>query len=198
MRAYTANKRDERGRQQKKQKRNKKKRKRLIFPTKTDWNIPKQLARFDWEDLPGGAKQVRVFPYENDDASHLADMTPSPTPLFQASFKTIPYVPAFPLSTQWARYAGLDTTLVQPPVPQGKAKEIVGTDRWCRCVVAQQSSRTHVGWFDLSQRDEEGRFSALFENFWPGMGRWQLGVRMDDAKIEIPEGEFWDGPRASL
>lgn len=164
---------------------------------------------------------MQVFPYDDDTtaSSNLAGAAESPSndgpkpPFFQASFKTIPYVPAFPMSTHWAKYVGMDTTLVQPPVPQGgkpgargdeeKEEElvVVGTDKWCRCVVAQQSSRTHVGWFDLSQEDQHGGQSshaALFKNFWPEMGRWQLGIRMDDAKIEIPEGEFWEKPRASL
>lgn len=208
---------------------------------KPDWNIPKHLARFEWRDLPRGATQVQVFPYDDDFVSG-AKPTPAtedapksgtsrPRPFFQASFKTIPYVPSFPLSTHWAKYAGVDTTLVQPPVPssrqaapaqdQGQLGQnededqvvVLGTEKWCRCVVAQSSSRSHVGWFDLSQRPQPGQDEAegeklppaegsssspLFENFWPGMGRWQLGIRMDDAKIEIPEGEFWERPRASL
>lgn len=95
---------------------------------------------------------------------------------------------------------GMDTTLVQPPVPQGKPDDVfvVGTEKWCRCAVEQQSSRTHVGWFDLSQKDEQGQMSALFENFWPQMGRWQLGIRMDDATIDVLEPEYWDKPEASL
>lgn len=105
------------------------------------------------------------------------------------------------MSTHWAKYIGMDTTLVQPPVPHGKPSEVVGTEKWCRCIVAQQSRKSHVGWFDLSQKDEKGKLNnggLLFENFWPGMGRWQLGIRMDDAKIEIPEGEFWEKPRSNL
>lgn len=104
------------------------------------------------------------------------------------------------MSTQWAKYLGMDTAFVQPPVPHGKPEEIacIGTEKWCRCRVEQQSSRTHVGWFDMSQRDEQNQTNALFENFWPQMGRWQLGIRMDDATLDILEPEFWDKVEASL
>lgn len=156
-----------------------------------DWNIPKHLARFDWQDLPNGGIQVKVFPH--DTAGDNAEAAPSPTPLFQASFKTLPLVPSFPFSTGWAKYVGLDLNFVQPPVPQGVPSEVVGTEEWCKCIITQSSSQTHVGWFDISQRDVDGKLTALFDNFWPGLGRWHLGVRMDNATIDVPEGEFWAG-----
>jgi hypothetical protein len=34
-----------------------------------------------------------------------------------------------------------------------------------------------------------------FENWWPGIGRWRLGMKMEDATIEFPEGKHWVGPR---
>lgn len=114
-------------------------------------------------------------------------------PLFQASFKTIPFVPAFPMSTAWAKYLGMDLSIVQPPLPQGTSREVAGTENWCKCLVTQTASRTHVGWFDLKQEKEKGEDLSLsgFENFWPGLKRWHLGIRMDDAIIEVPEGEYW-------
>lgn len=44
----------------------------------------------------------------------------------------------------------------------------------------------------MSQKDAGGKSTSLFENFWPGLGRWQLGVRMDDAAVLIPEGRYWE------
>lgn len=157
---------------------------------RADWNIPKHLAHFVWEDLPNGATQVKVFPRDTDGGEAAAE----PTPLFKASFKTIPFIPSFPMSTSWAKYVGLDLSLVQPPVPQGVSEEIVGTNQWCKSIITQYSSRMHLGWFNISQRDEHGDSGALFENFWPGLGQWQLGVKMDNAAIEVPEGEYWHSP----
>lgn len=57
--------------------------------------------------------------------------------------------------------------------------------------MSQDSPRTHLAWFDISQKDEQGKSASLFENFWPGLGRWHLGLRMDDTVIGIPEGEHW-------
>lgn len=156
----------------------------------TDWNIPKHLARFDWKCLADGTMQVHVFPH--DTGLDGTEAEASSTPLFKAAFKTLPLVPAFPLSTSWAKYLGLDLNLVQPPVPQGTSREVVGTDRWCKVRIPQSSSSTHIGWFDISQRDDNGRLDGLFENFMPGLGRWHLGVRMDDAILTVPEGLHWE------
>lgn len=169
---------------------------KLLTRSNQDWNIPKHLARFDWKDLPNGAKQCKVFPHDTD--GDVAEASASAKPLFQASFKTVPYMPAFPMSTKWFKYLGVDTALVQPPVPQGNPGEVVGTEQWCKCEMTQAASRTHVGWMDLSQRDSDGKLTGLFENFWPGMGRWQLGVRMNNADLNIPEGEYWRTPTANL
>lgn len=168
---------------------------RLLTSMHQDWNIPKHLAKFEWRDLPNGAKQCKVFPH--DTSGDANESSPSTTPLFQASFKTVPLVPSFPLSTKWFEYFGVSTALVQPPVPQGAQPEIVGTKEWCRSPSIQSSSKTHVGWMDLRQRDEEGKLTGLFENFFPGLGRWQLAVRMDNADFDIKEGEHWR-PRANL
>lgn len=110
----------------------------------------------------------------------------------------MPLVPSFPLSTRWFEYFGVNTALNQPPVPQGAPPEVVGTEEWCRSQSIQSSSKTHVGWMDLRQRDEEGKLTGLFENFWPGLGRWQIAVRMDNAVVDIGEGEYWHLPRANL
>lgn len=156
------------------------------------------MARFDWTDLPNNTTQVQVYPHEAD----ATEQSPVATPLFRASFRTVPYVPAFPLSTAWAKYVGVDTAIVQPPLPQGVASEeevvVVGTARWCKSCMRLSSSRSHLCWVDLRQRgdgESDGEKGDVgFENFWPGLGRTHLGVRMDDAVIEVPEGEYWTVP----
>ncbi|PSR80234.1 hypothetical protein BD289DRAFT_414644 [Coniella lustricola] len=171
-----------------------------------NWNIPKHVARFEWSDLPNnGGTHVKVFslpqPHPNDkttptfiSSSSSSSSSPSPDqPLFQASFKPIPYLPSFPLSTAWASSLGLmDLSLVNPPVPHGPRPEQVGTNMWCKSLMVQSSPRTSVGWFDMKQpQSRDTAKEGQEENFWPGLGRWRLGVRMDDVRLEVPEGEYW-------
>lgn len=167
-----------------------------MYNGRLHWNIPKHLARFEWVEDPTTTTTTRLkvfLPQEGgEDASAAQQGT---APFFQASFRTVPYVPSFPFSTAWAKYFGMDFTLVQPPLPEAGGEEAacVGTDQWCAFETTQASRRTHLVWWDLSQREggEGSKFSGLFENFWPGLGRWRLGVRMDDATVEIPEGKHF-------
>lgn len=152
-------------------------------------------------------------------------------PFLKATFKTISYIPSFPLSTGIAAYTGMDLALVQPPLPSGheeEAKILVGTKDWCSVIPLEWSKKCSLGWWDMRQGEstyEEGRLKGVgeeqallgtggglagndgsgsrveneqeedgeqsFENFWPGIGRWQLGVVMEDATIEFPVGERW-------
>ncbi len=167
-----------------------------------DWNIPKHLARFEWTDLPTGAVQVKVFPH--DTAGDATESQPSRAPFFQTTFKTVPFVPAIPTSTSLYGYLGIDVSLVGPPLPQGPAEELVGTENWAKAVPSMSSRKTHVGWFDMRQADNDGdgdgerTRTGRHENFWPGRGRWVLGVRMDDAEFAMSEAEQWAPPESTL
>lgn len=172
--------------------------------TPTDWNVPKHLARFDWTEEPNGAISVKVYPHDGDASfSSLAvpiETHPSSEPFFQASFKPMRYVPSFPFATRWARFFGIDTTLVLPPLPEGKGSqgELPGTDQWRTVIPVQFSRQTKLGWFDLSQRDQKGDVVGDYENFWPGLGRWQVGMKMENADLEFGYPEIWDRPRSHL
>lgn len=113
----------------------------------------------------------------------------------------------------------MDLALVQPPLPVGKGENsriLAGTEDegWCKVEPAEWSKKCRVGWWDLKQEgDGDGEGQALlggegeggegeggegegedgerFENWWPGNGRWHLGVMMEDATIEFPVGERW-------
>lgn len=106
--------------------------------------------------------------------------------------------------------------LVQPPLPEGKGEEEVGTERWCG-IVPFQSGRTAVGWWDMEGESvEEGEGGdgeeadgvsgiaksgkavgkEVHENWWPGGGKWRIGMVMEDADIAFPEGKYWN--RSSL
>lgn len=154
-----------------------------------DWNTPKHLAKFDWHHGEDGSTTVKVYPHDTtgDDRESIASVQP----FFQATFKPVRYAPKFPMATRWANYLGFDTTLVMPPLPQGEGAqgELPGTDRWCSLVPMQYSRRTVLGWFDMQQQhDESGKLvggGGEHKNFWPGLGRWQLGVKMEDADLSF-------------
>ena len=169
--------------------------------------MPKHLARFAFTNLPSNAIAIAVYPHDTNSSS--SEATPSSNPIFSAVYKPISYLPSFPMSTSVAKYAGIDISLVQPPLPEGKGShgELSGTERWCQVLPREYSNRASLGWWDLKQVDESesepllGRESdrrdgrEVYENFWPGIGRWRIGMKMEDATIEFPEGKYWDEPQ---
>lgn len=170
-----------------------------------NWNIPKHLAQFEWTTNPDGSETVRVFPHDtNADAT---EATASTIPFFTATIKPVPYVPAFPMSLKPLKYLGLDVTLVGPPLPQGNGSqgELPGTDRWCAIHPGISTPRAMLASFDMKQPDhgldpEEAKVKGLSteENFWPGLGRWQYGVKMENATVDFPEAVYWDAPKSQL
>ncbi|KAI0911838.1 hypothetical protein F4823DRAFT_584382 [Ustulina deusta] len=167
---------------------------------RANWNIPKHLARFEWEDLGDGTTRVRVYPH--DTTGELSEPKPCNIPLFQATFKPIRWTPGFPFSFSWLRYLGLPACLVQPPLPTGEGSqgELPGTDRWCKVEPSISTKRASLAWVDLSQKNGQGGFtsSVAYENFWPGLGRWQLTLKLEDADVDFPEGIYWYTPKSAL
>lgn len=86
---------------------------------------------------------------------------------------------------------------MQPPLPSGNGvqDELPGTDKWCKILPGQSSRKASLAWVDMSQKDETGALQAQHENFWPKLGRWQLGVKMEDCEIDFGEGTYWDAPQ---
>ncbi|KAF5562511.1 hypothetical protein FNAPI_3158 [Fusarium napiforme] len=168
-----------------------------------DWNVPKHLAKFDWTDNSNGSTTVKIYPHDTlpTDSASSESASPDPTPFFQATFKSIRYAPSFPFRTSWINYLGFDTTLVFPPLPEGSGSqgELPGTDQWCSVVPQQSTSKCMLGWFDVEQhRDEEGKLTGEFENFWPGWSKWQIGIKMENSVIEFDHPETWEPPRTRL
>lgn len=175
--------------------------KHTCYNGRLNWNVPKHLARFHWTDGPDGSTSVKVFPHDTH-PENVNEATASPEPFFQTTFKPVRYMPAFPLATRWLDFLGFKTTLVQPPLPSGPSSqgELPGTDRWCSVVPLQYSSRSMVGWFDIEQEnDSKGKTAGESQNFWPGLGRWHMGLKMENAEVifDDPE-EVWDAPRSNL
>ncbi|MCJ1417483.1 hypothetical protein MMC32_003827 [Xylographa parallela] len=186
-----------------------------------NWNIPKHLARFSFTSPSPGTTKVEVFP--NDTTGDSIESTASMRPFFTGIYSPVSYIPRFPFSTRIAGYLGIDFHLVQPPLPEGNAKdgELPGTTKWCKILPLQYSSKTSMIWVDLKQtvtsakgisaksqpeniagatgdavamgpgRQADGIYSE-FENWWPGLGRWQMGLKLENAIVEFGEGKYWD------
>lgn len=105
------------------------------------------------------------------------------------------WTPYFPLSTSMFKYIGLDLTLIHPPLPAGASSqgELPSTERWCKVFPYQTSRRVCLGWVDMRQAAGQP-----YENFWPGVGKWTLGYRMDDAEMFFDVGERWDTSKKLL
>lgn len=111
------------------------------------------------------------------------------------------------MSSSWLSYLGISTYILQPPLPEGDpADVVVGTNDWKRSNPILKSKRAKMMWIDMKQPDgdrqhgeaepsqEEG--AALlenkgkgYENWWPGMRRWQLGLICEDATLDLGEPE---------
>ncbi|KAI0099742.1 hypothetical protein GGR51DRAFT_534962 [Nemania sp. FL0031] len=181
---------------------------------RTNWNIPKHLARFEWEGLPEGKTRVRVYPYDTT-VPGSSETSASEKYFFQAVFQPMRWVPSFPLSLSWFKYVGIDASLVQPPLPDGRqgdslaGEELVGTNRWCKILPAMQTRKAMLGWMDMAQHGDDvadsnngdgssnsgGSSDAQYEHFWPGLRRWNMAIKMENADIEFGEGEYWNPTR---
>lgn len=186
---------------------------RLLVLTSADWNIPKHLARFEWDESPDGKTRVRVYPYDtaspSDNKSGSApELEPSEQFFFQAAFQPIYWTPSFPFSLSWLKYVGIDTSLVQPPLPDGRqgdsriGDELAGTSRWCKVKPLLSTRTATLGWIDMSQHDSvaaiddgDGNRNTIYENFWPGLRRWNLAIKMENADVVFNEGLYWDLPQ---
>lgn len=96
---------------------------------------------------------------------------------------------------------------MHPPLPRGRGgeQELPSTDTWCKSMPVEYSSKASMGWWDLRQprgSEEDALLqnpdavsnqmeSSEHENWWPGLGRWRLGMKMEDAIVEFDKGEFW-------
>ncbi|KAH6707940.1 hypothetical protein BKA61DRAFT_558607 [Leptodontidium sp. MPI-SDFR-AT-0119] len=174
---------------------------------RNNWNIPKHLADFEFKPLPNNAVRISVYPLESPSSG--SERMRSKSPFFTAVYMPIGYAPSFPLSTAAAKYVGVDLTLVQPPLPSdinSSGVELVGTEQWCSVMPHEWSSKASLGWWDL-KRGEATEEDALLhtgrdteeqetghENWWPGLSRWRIGLMMEDATINFPEGKHWAGP----
>lgn len=146
--------------------------------------------------VPEPPLKIEVFPED-----------PSTTePFFTANIQPIRWLPRFPFSFGWASYFGIDTNIIQPPLPQGDSPELCGTKDWKKSQPVMSSRKTGLVWIDMkqpasksktaNQGNEEGdvllQKKADDENWWPRIRRWHIGLWFDDATLYIGEPETWN------
>lgn len=99
---------------------------------------------------------------------------------------------------------------MQPPLPQGDSAELCGSDVWIKAKPELRSKKTRMVWWDMRQpktglAGEQTSTAASSEtdallaqnraestgddNWWPGLGRWRLGLWLEDAVLELGEAE---------
>ena len=102
----------------------------------------------------------------------------------------------------------MSTCILQPPLPEGDpADVVVGTNDWKRSSPILKSKRAKMAWIDMKQPDRDpqnGKAAASqdesatsladkgkgYENWWPGMGRWHLGMTWEDTTLELGDPEI--------
>lgn len=164
--------------------------------TLNSWNIPKHLAKFDWTDNQDGSVTVKVYPY--DTTGDVTESYPAELPFFQTTFRSL--LGQLPFTTELYDFLGINSTLAQPPLPQGQDSfgALAGTKDWKVTVPAQRSSKTTLGTFDMDQGEgdavKDGKNAVgdeFYPNFWPNMLRYTLGMKMEDATITFSEPEIF-------
>lgn len=78
--------------------------------------------------------------------------------------------------------------LLQPPLPEGKDKEIEpGTEEFLKTEGDIFSKSAKIVWFDMKQPGggKKGDDGKDRKNWWPGLGRWHLGIWLKEAELNL-------------
>lgn len=168
--------------------------KETTYNGRRNWNIPKHLAKFSFTDIPADSTKktpaqvkIEVFP------EHYNKST---TPFFTTTVVRARGWPSLPMTTTLMPWLGFDLHLVQPPLPAGEDPELVGSEKWIKCLPVAKTNQARVMWFDMKQASKkdgegegEGKEAKTAENFWPGIGRWRLGLWLEKTEFLIVDKE---------
>lgn len=152
----------------------------MIHPGRKNWNIPKHVARFQYDgDFSAPPFTVQIYP--EDPAID--------EPFFTASLQHLGFwTPTFPFSSNFLKRLGIPNAIVQPPLPEGEPKEVLrGTDTWFKSTASVYSPKAKLVWMDLKQPRKGGDLRR--ENWWPGIKRWHLAVWLQNAQLDLGEPE---------
>ncbi|PPJ56347.1 hypothetical protein CBER1_00723 [Cercospora berteroae] len=105
--------------------------------------------------------------------------------------------PTIPFTTDLYALLGINATLYQPPVPASNDSFGAITDggpNWKAVVPGQHSTNSTLGLVNLDQTGGDGEATGVnavgdefFPNFWPGLPKQNVGIRLRDATITFSE-----------
>ena len=165
--------------------------------------------------------KVEVFPYDttDDSSESTASMRPFFTGVY-TPISYIPCFP-FSMRVARYLGIDLNLVQPPLPEGHAKGGELPGTKKWCKILPLMYSNKTSMTWVDLRQSIDsvdgasaklhQGRMTSTaeasdsegpgqpvdgaysdFENWWPGLGRWQIGLKMEDATVLFGEAKYWE------
>ncbi|KAF5317699.1 hypothetical protein D9619_012643 [Psilocybe cf. subviscida] len=138
-----------------------------------NWNIPKQVANFQWSESSSG-KTVSVF--------HPGETTP----FFKATIQSIPLVSAISCPTSTG-ILGKWCTVFQPPIPASSAPEEVGTDKWAALLPVLKGNARIV---KVVGALEGGKFGD--GKGFPDVMPWSTGMCLENATIDFGNPTIYD------
>ena len=147
-----------------------------------NWNIPKQLARFEFSHPPATQTgkipkelKVKVFPWGSG---------PDATPFFSCTLSPSRLLPGIPTNSKWLP---LTPALVQPPVGHGKGRGedplLYESDHWCEIPLATKGRRARYMSAKLDPAPEEEK---KYGTHWPAIDTWSFGIWLEGATLLFP------------
>ncbi|TFK38138.1 hypothetical protein BDQ12DRAFT_723499 [Crucibulum laeve] len=134
-----------------------------------NWNIPKQVANFDYTPAANGVMNFSVT------------LPGSSTPFFKASIKHIPLLSLLSLpSTN-------DGVLIQPPLPAGDKPEEVSTKQWTMLHSIMKGS---VRLVRVLPGFEDGKVGDGVS--FPAVQPWGVGTSMQRLDLDFGVSTFFD------
>ncbi|KAH9818014.1 hypothetical protein DFH28DRAFT_1123950 [Melampsora americana] len=161
-----------------------------VLNGRTHWNVPKNLAHFEFISVPSGSVTIKVYALESytfDSPKKGADVCFKPTfasvPFFSTTFRSFgPENLRVPIRTS---YLPVCTTIVQPPLQQGDPQlGCVGTSTWKKFEV-DVSGRIGLRKAEGSLLSSNGFKRFADGEHFPDFKPYQIGFHWKDVKINI-------------
>ncbi|KAF8651140.1 hypothetical protein AX16_004863 [Volvariella volvacea WC 439] len=150
--------------------------KESTYNGRKNWNIPKQVADFDFKTGSDGITRLTV------------SLPGSSTPFFKATVSPIPLVSSLKIpftTTILGKYYGLK----QPPLPAGPNPEEVGTTEWAALVPVMK------GWSYFASVSAEMDGGKLGDGVqFPAVASWRVAMCLEGLDLDFGVATLTNGP----
>jgi hypothetical protein len=150
-----------------------------------NWNIPKQLARFEFSHPP--ATQTGKIPKQLTVKVYPWGSGPDAVPFFACTLSPSRLLPGVPTNSKWLPFTPY---LLQPPVGHGKGKGedplLYESDRWCGIPLATTGRRARYMSAKVDPAPEEEKKNGTH---WPAIDTWSFGIWLEGATLLFPVAE---------